>query len=161
MFVFSVNSKTAKVIILAAVGIVAGIIHARVSTATGDVSNMNGIVLKASDTKERVAFLSQFGWEVSDDPLEVAEVIIPTEFDETYKAYNDIQKKQGFDLEKYKGTRVKRWTYEIKNYPGYAEDSGCIRANILVCDGNVIGGDICSVELDGFMHGFKVKENAA
>ena len=122
---------------------------------------MNGIVLKASDTKERVAFLSQFGWEVSEDPLEVAEVIIPTEFDETYKAYNDIQKKQGFDLEKYKGTRVKRWTYEIKNYPGYAGNSGCIRANILVCDGNVIGGDICSVELDGFMHGFKVKENAA
>jgi len=98
---------------------------------------MNGIVLKASDTKERVAFLSQFGWEVSEDPLEVAEVIIPTEFDETYKAYNDIQKKQGFDLEKYKGTRVKRWTYEIKNYPGYAGNSGCIRANILVCDGNV------------------------
>lgn len=161
MFVFSVNSKTAKVIILAAVGIVAGIILARVSTATGYVSNMNGIVLKASDTKERVAFLSQFGWEVSEDPLEVAEVIIPTEFDETYKAYNDIQKKQGFDLEKYKGTRVKRWTYEIKNYPGYAGNSGCIRANILVCDGNVIGGDICSVELDGFMHGFKVKENAA
>ncbi|MDO4832305.1 MAG: DUF4830 domain-containing protein [Clostridia bacterium] len=161
MFVLSVNSKTAKVIILAAVGIVAGIILARVSTATGDVSNMNGIVLKASDTKERVAFLSQFGWEVSEDPLEVAEVIIPTEFDETYKAYNDIQKKQGFDLEKYKGTRVKRWTYEIKNYLGYAGNSGCIRANILVCDGNVIGGDICSVELDGFMHGFKVKENAA
>ncbi len=112
MFVLSVNSKTARVLVLAAVGI-------------------------------------------------VAEVIIPSEFDDTYKAYNEIQKKQGFDLEKYKGSGVKRWTYEIKNYPGYAEDSGCIRANMLVCDGKVIGGDICSVELDGFMHGFQVKENAA
>ncbi len=161
MFVLSVNSKTAKVLVLAVVGIVAGIILAKVSTFTSDVSNVNGIVLRASDAKERVAFLSQFGWEVSEDPLEVAEVIIPSEFDDTYKAYNEIQKKQGFDLEKYKGVRVKRWTYEIKNYPGYAEDSGCIRANMLVCDGKVIGGDICSVELDGFMHGFQVKENAA
>lgn len=161
MFVLSVNSKTAKVLALAAVGIIAGVILAKVSTFSANVSNVNGIVLKASNAEERVAFLSQFGWEVTEDPIEVAEVIIPEQFDDTYKAYNEIQKKQGFDLEKYKGVRVKRWTYEIKNYPGYAEDSGCIRANILVSDGVVIGGDICSVELDGFMHGFKVKENAA
>lgn len=154
MFVLSVNSKTAKVLALAAVGIIAGVILAKVNTFSANVSNVNGIVLKASNAGERVAFLSQFGWEVTEDPIEVAEVIIPEQFDDTYKAYNEIQKKQGFDLEKYKGVRVKRWTYEIKNYPGYAEDSGCIRANILVSDGVVIGGDICSVELDGFMHGF-------
>ena len=27
-------------------------------------------------------------------------------------------------------------------------------ANLLVLDGRVIGGDICSVELNGFIHGF-------
>ena len=81
-------------------------------------------------------------------------LIIPPEFDEVYEKYNAIQKEQGFDLTKYQGKRVKRWTYAIKNYPGYAADSGCIHANLLVYEGQVIGGDVCSVELNGFMHGF-------
>ena len=42
-------------------------------------------------------------------------------------------------------------TDEIENYPGQAEG---VRANILVYKNKVIGGDVCSVELDGFMHGF-------
>ena len=29
-----------------------------------------------------------------------------------------------------------------------------IKINILICDNVVIGGDVCSVKLDGFMHGF-------
>lgn len=161
MFVFSVKSDKIKILALIVVGITAGVVLAHVHGAQSSVSNMNGIVLKASNAEERVAFLSQFGWKVDEDPLEVAEVVIPTEFDETYSAYNEIQTEQGFNLEKYKGARVKRWTYVIKNYPGYSETSECIRANILVYEGNVIGGDICSVELDGFMHGFEVKENAA
>ena len=82
--------------------------------------------IKAENAEQRVAFLSQFGWSFDEDPVEVAEVIIPPEFDEVYEKYNAIQKEQGFDLTKYQGKRVKRWTYAIKNYPGYAADSGCI-----------------------------------
>ena len=44
----------------------------------------------------------------------------------------------------------------MRNYPGY-EDLDCIHATLLIYDGQVIGGDICSTQLDGFMHGF-VKE---
>ncbi len=161
MFVFSVKSDKIRIFALAVIGVIAGIALAGFNSMNNSVANMNGIVLKASNSQERVAFLSQFGWEVSEDPLEVAEVIIPNEFDETYNAYNEIQKNQGFNLEKYKGVRVKRWTYTIKNYPGYAENSECIRANMLVYEGKVIGGDICSVELDGFMHGFEVEQKNA
>ena len=35
----------------------------------------------------------------------------------------------------------------------HLKDSGVV-ANLLVLDGRVIGGDICSVELNGFIHGF-------
>ena len=49
----------------------------------------------------------------------------------------------------------------MKNYPGYENKDGVIRANILVYDGRVIGGDVCSVELDGFMHGFEKPTQSA
>ena len=71
-----------------------------------------------------------------------------------YEKYNEIQKAQNLDLTPYAGKRAKRWTYNIKNYPGYEGDSGTVQANILVYEGAVIGGDICSTELDGFMQGF-------
>ncbi|MBR6748707.1 MAG: hypothetical protein IKM07_07185, partial [Clostridia bacterium] len=37
------------------------------------------------------------------------------------------------------------------NYPGGLSD---VAANLLILDGEVIGGDISSTLLDGFMHGF-------
>ena len=53
-----------------------------------------------------------------------------------------------------KGCTVKKWTYILTDYPGY-EEKDCIRMNLLVYKGKVIGGDICSVELDGFMTGLQ------
>lgn len=159
MFVFSFRSVKAKLIVVLVLLVMLGVgIAILAKEDTKSVEKSNGVVLKANNSKERIAFLSQFGWEVVEDPIEVCEVIIPAEFDETYKKYNEIQKAQNLDLEKYKGVRAKRWTYEIKNYPGYAASQSPIRANLLVYEGNVIGGDICSVELDGFMQGFEMPE---
>ena len=44
-----------------------------------------------------------------------------------------------------------RYTYKITNY-GEGEDT--VYANILVYRDKVIGGDICSANVDGFIHGF-------
>lgn len=106
----------------------------------------------ASTNTERITFLKGFGWETGEEPMEISEVIIPTEFNDTYENYNNIQKAQNLDLSKYKGKRVKRYTYEITNYPG--ETSQTV-ANMLVYNGMIIGGDVSSLELDGFMHGFE------
>lgn len=157
MFVVSVKKKELKYYFAAAIicvfAIIGGImsVSGSVSTPAAKVGTVN---MRAGNAQERAAFFSQFGWEISTDPIEVKEVVIPEEFDETYSEYNEIQKSQGLDLEKYKGKRVKSWSYEIKNYPEYEDSDGVIRGNILVYDGVVIGGDICSVELDGFMTGF-------
>lgn len=154
MFVYSIKSKQIKLFLLIAFVIATVISLFILSRESMDVDNADKSSIKASTASERLTFISQFGWEVDEDPVEVCEVIIPTEFDETYTQYNDIQLKQGFDLKTYSGMRVKRWTYSVKNYPGH-ENKNYIRINLLVYEGLVIGGDVCSIELDGFMHGFE------
>ncbi len=156
MFVFSVKSTKTKIVILLALIIIAVVTIAAVLSNSTPVSGSQAAVkYLAANAEERRTFLTQYGWEVTDDPIEVAEVLIPAEFDEVYNEYNEIQMAQGLDLLEYAGTRAKRWTYGVNNYPGY-ENSDVIRANVLVYDGRVIGGDICSIELNGFMHGFKM-----
>ena len=151
VFVFSVKSSKLKIALTAfAAVLAAAAIVLLINRAVKD----NSISLKASNASERTAFLSQFGWEIEEDPVEVAEVIIPAEFDRGYEKYNEIQKAQNLDLTPYAGKRAKRWTYSIKNYPGYEGADGTVQANILVYEGAVIGGDVCSTELNGFMQGF-------
>ena len=107
---------------------------------------------KIKTEQDRVGFLSQFGWSVSGDPVEVAEITVPSEFDKIFMGYNEIQKRQGLDLSKYKNKTVTRYTYEVTNY---ACAEGKVYANILVYRNKVIGGDICSADASGFIHGFE------
>lgn len=103
------------------------------------------------DNTARISFLESFGWQVSKEPLEIADVIIPQTFGKVYENYNVIQTSQGFDLTKHKGKQVKRYTYAVLNYPSQKE---YIRANLLIYNEKVIAGDICSVYAEnGFMHG--------
>lgn len=161
MFVFSVNSKKLFKIVLPCAALVVGVALAFVlfgSKEETKETDANAISFKASTKDERLLFISQFGWAVDEEPEEVREIVIPDEFDEVYERYNEIQKKQGLDLSLYKGKRVKRWTYIIRNYPGYSKEDDCVRINLLVFDGCVVGGDVCSIELDGFMHTFEKEE---
>lgn len=112
---------------------------------------------EAANNAQRVAFLESFGWDVSDEPIEVCEIILPENFDEVYKRYNELQKTQGLNLDKYKGRRAKRWTYMVLNYPSDDE----VHANVIVCDDKIVAGDICSVALGGFIHGFSPDEVGA
>lgn len=158
MFVVSFKSSKVKLIALAAAGIalIAALVFAGTSKLTRQTVASGGIDYSGADNESRVRFISGFGWDIDTEPLEVREVLIPNEFDEVYSKYNEIQKAQKLDLEKYKGARVKRWTYAVNNYDGMGDKAkGTIRINLLVYDGRIIGGDVCSVELDGFMHGFE------
>lgn len=105
----------------------------------------------AATDQERVDFLAQFGWEIDPEPLEIRELVIPQEFNDVYRNYNEVQKAQGMDLIPYAGKQCRRFTYRVTNYPDHPEG---VHANLLVLDGKVIGGDICSVDLDGFLSSF-------
>ncbi len=111
------------------------------------------------DSKEdRLEFFAGLGWEVDPESESEREVIIPETFDEIFESYNALQKKAGFDLEDYKGETVKKYTYKILNYPS-AEKDDIIKADLLVLDGRVIGGDIYSPRLDGFIMGLEARRN--
>lgn len=107
---------------------------------------------KVKTEQARTDFLKQFGWETEPSATEEVEVQIPTDFDKIMNSYNNIQRNQGLDLSKYKGKRVNRYTYKVTNYPDY---DGTVYANIIVYKNKVIGGDICSSDIEGFIHGFE------
>ena len=106
--------------------------------------------LKAGNNAEILEFFGQFGLKTSDEPTSRKKVKIPEVFNDVYNNYNEIQLSQGLDLRKYKGITCDSFTYKVMNYDGLEN----VNANILVYDGTIIGGDICSTNLDGFMHGF-------
>ncbi len=157
MFVVSVKSSKLKsylvIFLVALFTVLGGVISVNQNIST-PVANIGGIVMKGETNEERLSFFSQFGWQVNTEPCEIKEVVIPTEFDDTYTKYNELQKAQDLDLQKYMGKRVKMYSYEIQNYPEYENSNGTIRGNILVYDGIVIAGDISNIELGGFMRGF-------
>ena len=154
MFVYSVKTSKAKIaaLILALAAIIIAIAMV-MGKGKEPAANDSAISYKAENAAERAAFLSQFGWKISEDPVEISEVIIPRDFDAGYLEYAEMNKAQGLDLEPYKGMRAKRWTYAVLNYPGLENQDG-VQANLLIFEGRIIGGDICSLDTGGFLHGF-------
>ena len=104
---------------------------------------------KVRTNADRVQYLTEYGWEVSPEPLSTEELLIPSEMDESYREYLDLQLGQGFDLSQYAGKRVKRYTYEIYNYP--SGETG-VHANLLIYRNTVVGGEVLSPKLNGFLH---------
>ena len=107
---------------------------------------------KVKSADDAAKFLSQFGWVVDAGSVETKEVTIPAQFDKVFAGYNELQKSQGLDLSKYKKKAVTRYTFAVTNYDGY---EGTVYANVLTYRGRVIGGDICSADVNGFIHGFE------
>ena len=94
----------------------------------------------------RVAFLESKGISAEDSEVISKNIIIPENFGEVYERYNELQKQAGFDLSRYKGEEAVLYTYPLgKNK----------EVHIIVYKGNIIGGDISSVEFDGEMKPLK------
>lgn len=115
-------------------------------TAAAPVPPVSGI----SSNEKRVAYLNALGWEVQENPLATQEMLIPETMDDSYQEYLTLQAQQGFDLTKYAGKRVKRYTYEVTNYP--TGETG-VQANLLIYKNQVVGGEVLSPTMDGFLHG--------
>ena len=154
MFVFSFKADRKKVCVILAVVLLvvtAAIVLTRVHN-TAPSAEAAGVrySLSAATNEERVSFFNQFGWTVNAEAMETKDVTIPLEFNDVYSNYNEIQKEQGLDLTKYAGKVCKQWVYAVTNYPQETD----VRGTILVYDNQVVGGDLSTVALDGFMTGF-------
>ncbi len=159
MFVCSVKANTLKFFGVIAVALTALIMliifvpgEEVTSAGTSGVIDSKISYDKVSTPEDAVKFLSQFGWTVEGTPTEEVSIKIPSEFDKVMNSYNQLQMNQGLDLTKYKGHEVTRYTFRVTNYPDY---TGTVYANVIICKKHVVGGDICSSDVSGFIHGFE------
>ncbi|MBQ9113014.1 MAG: DUF4830 domain-containing protein [Clostridia bacterium] len=157
MFIYSLKASTIKFFAVVCVALATLItLIAFIPIAADDTAPVSGSIdidyTGIKTEEDRIEFLRQFGWEVKPEAVESVEVTIPENFDKIFTAYNELQKRQGLDLSKYKKKNVQRYTYEITNYDGY---DGTVYANILVYRNKVIAGDVCSADVKGFMHGLE------
>ncbi len=109
-----------------------------------------GIMPDTSAAAECRALLESCGWQTAGAFTEEA-VTLPTKEDATWATYLAMQQENGFDMEPFAGRQVLRLSCRIGNHPA----GDAVYANLYWCDGRVIGGDIMSPALDGFMHGLK------
>ncbi|MBO5248359.1 MAG: DUF4830 domain-containing protein [Clostridia bacterium] len=127
-----------------------------ISLPTGVKASKDAV--KGETNEERIEYLQTFGWQVSNDPVEVVNITIPEEFDATYNEYNALQISQGFDLSSYKGDSGTRYTYTISNYPN--ETSAQVLANVIVINDQIVAADVSSVSAGGFMHTLQMPEKS-
>lgn len=167
MFVYSFKAANAKMfglLLLSAVMIMFVVL----AIPRGEISDSNTefeipvikemppkVFKNIKSNEDRIDFLRNYGIEVKKEPAEILEVTVPGEFDGVYSKYNEMQKAEGLDLEKYHNKQVKRYTYVVTNY-NYA---GTVYANLLVYKNNVIGGDVCTADVNGFVRGFTEGNN--
>lgn len=159
MFIYSIKASTIKlaaVIGAAAVALAVIVIAAPEYTpqTTAAIAEANAEYRydKIKTNEDRIKFLYQFGWKVDSEPIEEVTMKIPREFDRVMSTYNELQKRQGLDLTKYKGREVTRYSYNVTNYPGY---EGKVTANVIVYKSRVIGGDVSSSDVEGFIGTFE------
>ena len=165
MFIYSFRAATIKffgIIAVTLVALIAIIVFVPVYAQGGvgntqdTPANVQGSVEynydKVKTSADAANFLAQFGWTVDGANAKSVTVTIPSEFDKVFAAYNEIQRAQGLDLSKYKKKELTRYTFVVTNYKDY---EGTVYANVLVYRNKVVGGDICSADVTGFVHGFE------
>lgn len=165
MFIYSVKGQNIKLFLSIFLSVAAIILVFALIPPSSKIAPANDLeVVKKMETKDfknivtnqdRITFLKKYGWDVEAEAKEIVDVTIPIKFDPIYEKYNQLQINEGLDLEKYKGKTVKKYTYLVSNY----EYDGIVFANLLVYKEKVIGGDISSASVDGFLHGFTKGKN--
>ena len=151
MFVLTLkwNKKTAVLVIAAAAVLLIALVL--LFGRAGEMQPAPETGVQLSSTERRVAYLAALGWTA--DPASETEqpILIPKEFSKIYEKYNELQLRQGFDLRDYCGMDAKVYAYTVRNHPS-GED---VVAQLILFADEVIGGDIHSTALGGFMHGIR------
>lgn len=149
MLVMTARVDKKKIFIAAAA--VLALIAILVALFSGGGSTATSAPNSVTSNDDRVQFLASFGWEVATSPAESGQVRIPADESEVFRRYNTLQKTMGYDLEGYAGKTVMRYVYKVKNFPGATGD---VYATLLICNNQVIGGDITDTSASGKMQGF-------
>lgn len=145
-------SKGKLVAILLILAVVVGLLVVLGSSAEEGGTTAETTITTVESNDDRVAYLQSLGWQVNPEPVESQEVRIPAELPEVLQKYNELQQSQGYDLSQYGGKTVKRYVYEVLNYPDTTES---YYLTLLVHKDTVIGGDVTSAAQNGLMQGLQ------
>lgn len=149
---FKMSPKTVFGLILVVTGVVV-VLLTFVSNHLSDSKSATAQV-SCSSAAEGEKYLNSLGWKTGESSEKT--ITVPAQWNDVYINYNELQTDQGYDLTPYKGQNVTLYTYEITNYEGYTEG---VVADLLVCNGKVIGGDICNTSAEnGFMTGLEKRK---
>lgn len=95
---------------------------------------------KLTTTQEMVDYIAQKGFTADMQTAQVTEVQIPKKFDDSFNSFNEkIKQNDGLSLEKYKGEKVNKWTFEII---GYDENDTKAVAVLLIRKEKLVGAYI-------------------
>lgn len=144
-----VNPKRWIAIALAAAAVLAGLL---LLLRPGGTDAPAAAAQNAASNEDRVNFLSQLGWEAAASPVQSGKVKIPEKEDPVFSRYNELQKSLGYDLSPYAGQICDRYVYKIRNFPGAAAP---VYATLLVCQDQVIGGDLTDTSPRGKVLGLQ------
>ncbi len=146
MFVLNFRFKLGKtaLIVMACIVVIAIVVAVSLANSnkipdSATCDEVGRYSLVAETVGGECGFLKQFGLEPVADSRKSESIVIPGDFNEVYDDYNNLQKKIGLDLSRFKGREAEKITYEL-------EDSTEKYAVILVCNGRVIGGHLTNGE---------------
>lgn len=104
--------------------------------------------------KEARSYVEELGWVVEETPLGVQTLLVPEVLDESYEGYIQLQVSQGFTtLEEVTGEQVTQYRFRVLNHPTGEEG---VQVNILCYENTVIGGEVLSPQVGGFLHGLSM-----
>lgn len=102
----------------------------------------------AETDAQRTAWLAAKGFQVSPEPVETLTLRLPEDLTAAFGDYLPLQESQGFPFAGCGGQTVLRCTYAVTNYPDYG---GPVQANLYVCGGLLVGGDLTAPGENGFI----------
>ena len=136
---FRHETTAGKLLLLAAAAIF-------VLAAAGAAKGAAGAGISAGSRAERTALLESLGHRPDADGETEKTVRLPKEFPAVLDNYEKLQHSQGFSLKKYAGKEIKIYTCPLLD--GGREE---VYSTLYVYKGRVIGGDIHSVNFEGYM----------
>ncbi len=107
------------------------------------MASLKASVIDGSTHEKRMIYARSLKLNVDEENSSSKETQIPESFSEVYKNYNELQKRAGFDLSDFKGEAVTVYTYSLLG--------GKQNLTLIVHKGNIVGGDIADISVNGKM----------
>ena len=99
-------------------------------------------------TEGRCAYLASCGWQADPASEELRAVRLPAQFNALLEDYNALQLAQGWDLGAAAGKSCLCCSYDLV---GFSDWDGRVIATLYLYRGRVIGGDLHTAAVGGFM----------